>query len=412
MQVKKVRNLVADSGAFILNCPLQVNFNLHAFYKCNFFIMQDYGENIFTINDVVNEIKDINTRNSLQVLPYELKYRQPTEEDIKYVGYFAKKTGDFNQLSITDIRLIALVVRLEKEINKGVNLKESPDIQVLPTKSSNNSLTIKDLEFFGYDIKNNLPNFESKNEVESNQETGNEIIENEIKNEIVIDEEDGWITTDNFEKVRDKFLGLELDDYDENENDSNDEISVACITSDFAMQNVLMQMGLNVISPKDGLKIKHTRQYVLRCYACKRINPPKATLFCKHCGNRGTLKRVSITINQDGTVKMHINFKRPIRVRGTRYSLPMPRGGKHANNPILCEDQRIPQQRKSKQAIEEKKLLNMQTILTDPDYALRSNPFAINDVYSRSSRLMPKQQSIYYQQKKPTGNKKKKGKIN
>ncbi|OTF78442.1 RNA-binding protein NOB1-like protein, partial [Euroglyphus maynei] len=183
----------------------------------------DFGEIIYTLDDVINEIKDEKTRQSLQILPYELKHREPTDEDVKFVAYFAKKTGDFNQLSTTDIRLIALTVRLEKEINN------------------------------------------------------------------------------------------------------------------------------------DGLHIRQARQYIMRCHACSRINPSTAIKFCKYCGNFRTLKRVAITINNDGTVKMHINFKRPIRIRGTKYSLPMPRGGKHANNPILCEDQRIPQQRKSKTAVEEKK---------------------------------------------------------
>ncbi|XP_027203592.2 RNA-binding protein NOB1 [Dermatophagoides pteronyssinus] len=393
---KKVQHLVADSGAFIFNCPLQ-----------------DYGETIYTLNDVVNEIKDEKTRESLQILPYELKYREPTDEDIKFVAYFAKKTGDFNQLSKTDIRLIALTVRLEKEINKGINLKENPDIKILPTKSSNsNSLTVKDLELFGYDVKNGaIIDSIDKNETQEINEIKSEN-EPETDGPPVDDNDDdddnGWITEENFQEIRDKLMGIKFDE----DEDDDDELTVACITGDFAMQNVLMQMGLNVVSPKDGLHIRQTRQYIMRCHACCRINPSTATKFCKYCGNCQTLKRVAITINKDGTVKMHINFKRPIRIRGKKYSLPMPRGGKHANNPILCEDQRIPQQRKSKTAVEEKKLLNMQTILTDPDYLVRSNPFAINDVYSRASRMIPKQRKQINpnETKKPTGNRKKSNK--
>ncbi|XP_046917945.2 RNA-binding protein NOB1 [Dermatophagoides farinae] len=397
MTQKKVQHLVTDSGAFILNCPLQ-----------------DYGETIYTIGDVINEIKDEKTRQSLQILPYELKYREPTDEDVKFVAYFAKKTGDFNQLSTTDIRLIALTVRLEKEINQGVNLKENPDIKILPTKSSNsNSLTVKDLEMFGYDIKNaaidSIQNF-GDNEM---QEIDKVLPENDEEtttksDSLPVGDQDGWITEENFEEIRDKLMGIKFDE----DEDDDDELNIACITGDFAMQNVLMQMGLNVVSPKDGLHIRQTRQYILRCHACGRINPSTATKFCKYCGNCRTLKRVAITINNDGTVKMHINFKRPIRIRGTKYSLPMPRGGKHANNPILCEDQRIPQQRKSKAAVEEKKLLNMETILTDPDYLVRSNPFAINDVYSRASRMTPRQRKQINpnETRKPTGNKKKSNK--
>lgn len=41
----------------------------------------------------------------------------------------------------------------------------------------------------------------------------------------------------------------------------------ACVTTDFSMQNVLMQMGLNVISV-DGMLIRAAKQWVLRCMAC------------------------------------------------------------------------------------------------------------------------------------------------
>jgi len=37
-------------------------------------------------------------------------------------------------------------------------------------------------------------------------------------------------------------------------------------------------------------------------------------------------------------------MRRPITARNKNKSIPMPRGGKHAVNPILFEDQRIPKQ--------------------------------------------------------------------
>ena len=44
-------------------------------------------------------------------------------------------------------------------------------------------------------------------------------------------------------------------------------LSVACITSDFAMQNVLLQMKLALVTV-DGLHITHIKNWVLRCHAC------------------------------------------------------------------------------------------------------------------------------------------------
>lgn len=368
----------------------------------------------------MNEIKDQQTRESLQVLPYEIKYREPNEDDLKFVGNFAKKTGDFAQLSVTDMRLIALTVRLEKEINNGVNLKETPaEIKVMPIKPlESKDAAIRDLKFFGYDVSNrqrakgNTKDGKEKDENEKSQEKQedeendeNEFdVDEEEEEEILIDDNEGWITKENCEEIRHKLMGIKI------EENTDDQLEVGCITGDYAMQNVLLQMGLNVISPRDGLHIRQTRKYVLRCYACFKINPPNANQFCKFCGNMKTLKRVSVTVNADGTTKMHINFNKPINIRGTKYSLPMPRAGKHANNPILCEDQQAPQQRKSKLATQEKKHLTVESILNDPDYLIRSNPFSVNDVYSRGSRVNTHTRKAVNpnETRKPTGNRKKK----
>ena len=43
--------------------------------------------------------------------------------------------------------------------------------------------------------------------------------------------------------------------------------TVSCVTADFAMQNVLLQMGLQLLAP-DGRAITRLSRYVLRCSAC------------------------------------------------------------------------------------------------------------------------------------------------
>ena len=82
-----------------------------------------------------------------------------------------------------------------------------------------------------------------------------------------------------------------------------------------------------------------------------------------------------------------------------QFSLPTPKGGKYANNPILVEDQREAQQRATR-------LGRTQTNALDPDYvaggviflrnsktfyhqllSVGNSPFAINDVYSRAAQL-------------------------
>ena len=44
-------------------------------------------------------------------------------------------------------------------------------------------------------------------------------------------------------------------------------LKVACLTGDFAMQNVALQMGLNIFGV-GGNKVKEVKTWVLRCHAC------------------------------------------------------------------------------------------------------------------------------------------------
>lgn len=44
-------------------------------------------------------------------------------------------------------------------------------------------------------------------------------------------------------------------------------MKAACLTGDYAMQNVALQMGLNLIS-SDGSGIQHVKTWALRCHGC------------------------------------------------------------------------------------------------------------------------------------------------
>ena len=58
----------------------------------------------------------------------------------------------------------------------------------------------------------------------------------------------------------------------------------------------------------------------------------------------------------------------------------MPKGGKHASNPILVEDQREAQQRASKAS-------RIKYNAMDPDYITHNSPFAPIDTQSRAAQL-------------------------
>lgn len=119
------------------------------------------------------------------------------------------------------------------------------------------------------------------------------------------------------------------------------ESSVACVTSDFAMQNVLLQMGLRLLAP-GGMQIRELHRWVLKCHACFKVTTETTRIFCPSCGNGGTLRKVAVTVNENGIV---LAARRPrVFLRGTKFSLPLPQGGRDAvtKNPILREDQ-LPQ---------------------------------------------------------------------
>ncbi|XP_043481798.1 RNA-binding protein NOB1 [Leptopilina heterotoma] len=219
-----------------------------------------------------------------------------------------------------------------------------------------------------YDLNDILRPVKNCNDGSLCSDSGNDA-EEEDSDEDDDDDDDGWITPGNIGVIKKQ---MESDVIDEKP------AVVACLTMDFAMQNVLMQIGLNIAS-LDGKVIKQMRTFILRCYACFRTTGIMTKVFCPHCGNK-TLKKVSISIDENGKQHMHINFRRPLSSKGKKFSLPTPHGGKHANNPILCEDQPLPDQRPSR-------LARMKNDPLKDDYIAGYSPFVTRDVNSKSAML-------------------------
>uniref|UniRef100_A0A8C8DPT0 RNA-binding protein NOB1 n=1 Tax=Oryzias sinensis TaxID=183150 RepID=A0A8C8DPT0_9TELE len=442
-----VEHVVADAGAFLKRAPLQ-----------------EIGANIYTLRDVVDEIRDKETRRSLAVLPYQLHFREPHPEHVRHVTEFSKKTGDYPSLSATDIRVLALTYQLQLEHEGAEHLREEPLLQVniqstprhpetpvnvpgfhFPSKKATEASNTqthdhKDGERFNSfqfwrepvapldnDLLASLGPEEESHDRRSEAADGEHfnsfqfwreptpIISDELlallvsegyhgatpptpppvrgvsssqdeggasRSEDQSDDEDkenepeeeepdggGWITPSNIRQVK-----MESADWT-----APADVTVGCLTTDFAMQNVLIQMGLHVLSV-GGMVIRQARNYILRCHACFRTTSSMAKVFCPHCGNR-TLKKVAVTLNDDGTTKMHFSRNpKVLNSRGLRHSLPLPQGGKHGDNPHLVEDQRFPQQRLSRKA-------RQKTDVFDPDYVAGSSPFSQNDIYSRAANL-------------------------
>jgi RNA-binding protein NOB1 len=113
------------------------------------------------------------------------------------------------------------------------------------------------------------------------------------------DDEEGWITPGNIKEKRRLMEGRK-------EDDAQAHVKVACMTTDYAMQNVLKQLGLNVFS-LDGYLIRETRTWNLRCYGCFHVTTEMTRKFCPKCGNK-TLKRVAVTRNDDGSKEVRSHF--------------------------------------------------------------------------------------------------------
>ncbi|XP_026234222.1 RNA-binding protein NOB1 [Anabas testudineus] len=444
-----VEHVVADAGAFLKKAPLQ-----------------DIGKNIYTLKDVVDEIRDKPTRRSLAFLPYQLIFREPHPEHVRHVTEFSKKTGDYPSLSATDIKVLALTYQLELEHVGSQHLRREPEVKVniqftqrhpetpvnvagfhFPSKkpvdglssrptqtdtsadteqfnsfqfwreplpsidgdllkllepvevlSSNNKQKQTDQQTVDSDEFNSfrfwrepVPSVDdslldllrvdstsvSNASPEADDQPDDEDKENEPKEEEEEEEEEddddddggGWITPSNIKEVK-------MDSADWT---SPAGVRVGCLTTDFAMQNVLIQIGLHILSV-NGMVIKQARNYVLRCHACFKTTSNMNKVFCPHCGNK-TLKKLAVTVSEDGSMQMHFS-KNPkvLNPRGLRHSLPLPHGGKHGNNPHLVEDQRFPQQRVSRKA-------RQKTNVFDPDYVAGGSPFCENDIYSRAANL-------------------------
>lgn len=312
-------------------------------------------------------------------------------ENIRYITEFSKKTGDYPSLSATDIKVMALTYQLEKEkvgtdhlhtepvmqqkvniVTKNVAPEINPNItgfhapgKKIRNNSQSSSRTVSvsevedqkpDFEELDKDLKDKFESLVCDDREDMQDENIEEILPtvdqntndsekkleemHTVSNEQESDDDDGgWITPSNIHIAK-KQVNADLME--------EKYVKVACITTDFAMQNVLKQINLNV-SALDGRMIKQLRTFILRCYTCFKTTSIMTKKFCPKCGNN-TLKRVACSLDENGKMQIHINARRPLTAKGKRFSLPTFQGGKHANNPILVEDQPVPDQKPSRLA--------------------------------------------------------------
>lgn len=364
-----------------------------------------------TCQSVVDEISNKRQLRRLVVLPYDLQVKEVFSENIKIVTEFSKKTGDYPSLSATDIQIMALTYQLEKEMVGTEHLRTEPVFQ--KTVKLTNGAPDMQPDVTGFYLPGHTKKIEENKETETVEDSKEEIgtlqkkfetiqctdetnedsdvlvtvnDTSDISDESEDDDDDsGWITPSNVNHAKKQVNSQLMEEK---------HVKVACMTTDFAMQNVLKQMNLNVAA-LDGRMIKQLRTYILRCYGCFKTTSIMTKKFCPKCG-LNTLKKVAVSLDENGQLQIHINAKRPLTARGKKFSLPRMKGGKHPNNPILAEDHPMPQNRASK-------LARTKVNPLDDDYIAGFSPFAVRDVTSRSAQLgiRPGDEMKYWMRKNP-----------
>lgn len=94
------------------------------------------------------------------------------------------------------------------------------------------------------------------------QQTNNDVVPLTEDDDEDDDEGGEWITPDNVDEYKAAEIGVTAAELRKKA-----VMAVGCMTADFAMQNVLLQMNLNLVSA-GGYRVKKIRNSVMRCHAC------------------------------------------------------------------------------------------------------------------------------------------------
>ncbi|GFE53634.1 Nin one binding (NOB1) Zn-ribbon family protein, putative [Babesia ovis] len=262
------------------------------------------GDEIYATRGIIKEIERFKDNNPIGAhirSVFNLIERDPLDSDIAAVKRFAALTGDLPTLSANDICCIALTYRLQLETGDTCHLRSEPlplSITKINNKKGNLSVSLpktKGGKRKSKDIDNSNTGF------------------------------DCWITPEN------------VHSYNITSSTKEPPQSVACMTTDFAMQNVLIHMGLNVVT-LDGFATKSVRSWGHMCRACFDIYPNTLRQFCENCGN-ATVDRVPLVVDgETGEVRVK-DTRKWINNRGTIYTQPKPVTGKSKQMYIVSEDQ-------------------------------------------------------------------------
>ncbi|KAJ6164623.1 D-site 20S pre-rRNA nuclease [Penicillium chermesinum] len=383
---KPVHTIVLDAGPILKNTPPLSTL----LAQC---------EELVTTPTVLSEIRDPDARLRVETMymPF-VKQRSPNPTSVNTMSEFARKTGDRSVLSRTDIEVLALAYEIECERNLGdwrlrsvpgqkrvngrppVKEEQKPqDAQQDETAESNGveSITegVKDTTIADDTEAEATPGVQTKSTTEepSAKATPEDGTQEESQEDDAADSDGGeWITPSNYKKK------LARDDANAAGAGASEPktMQVATMTTDFACQNVLLQMNLNLLSTSTLQRIQHLKSFIKRCHACFLTTKDMSKQFCPRCG-KDTLTRVSCTTTANGQFTMHLKKNMQWNNRGNVYSVPKPvhgssngkwqgGGGKGGwgTELILSEDQK----EYTRSTAEEERRQRRERDLMDQDY--------------------------------------------
>ncbi|KAL8672073.1 MAG: hypothetical protein Q9168_003468 [Polycauliona sp. 1 TL-2023] len=343
---KPIHTVVLDAGPMLKNDPSISSLLAKA-------------DRLVTVPAVIPEIRDATARARIETtwLPF-LDTIAPTPQSLKIITDFARRTGDLAVLSKPDLQILALTYELESRASGLSNIRTFPRQKLekpKPPASSKDSADTLPSNVAGDAV---LDQDRPKNDIETESLVHSEGVTNGENPHVVPHElaestkslhisdapldpmnlvqknadvnapngppsledsdsdSDGWITPANIQKhqAKDQNAAIPVS--------AERPLNTACITSDFAMQNVLLSMNLGLLNTSLQ-RVRNIKTFVLRCHACFCTTKEMAKQFCPRCG-KPTLTRVSCSTNAKGEFKLHLKKNMQWNHRGDRYSIPKP----------------------------------------------------------------------------------------
>ncbi|KAI4137952.1 MAG: hypothetical protein LQ341_004892 [Variospora aurantia] len=344
---KPIHTTVLDAGPMLQNDP-------------SISSLLAKSERLVTVPSVLHEIKDATARSRVETTwkPF-LEIIPPHAQSIQTITAFARRTGDLVVLSRPDIEILALTYQLEEHKNGLSNIRTVPGQQLRKLKPAPSH---RGNDFAPHETAESVPplHADTQRRFEEPEALQNAGEFNDERRRIALDklsvatdslqvsggssqtvesredaasaksddlgsaressDSDSWITPTNIQRQQAKEGNAAIPV------SAAKPLDVACITSDFAMQNVLLSMNLNLLNPSLG-RVRNIRTYVLRCHACFEKTKDMKKQFCPRCG-KPTLTRVSCSTNSRGEFKLHLKKNMQWNHRGDRYSIPKPVPGR------------------------------------------------------------------------------------